>query len=59
MTRSCIECSQPINPLSLSFEMRLVDIDFLCRRCYDLMLEEVDAEDIPHLQNPRFMVLSA
>lgn len=51
--RTCLECSEPINPLSLSFEMKLVDIDFLCRRCFDMFLEETDAGDMPYLDNPR------
>lgn len=55
--KHCLECSQPINTQLLSFEMRLVDIDFLCRRCFDRLLAETDAENMPHLDNPFLMRL--
>lgn len=40
----CVECNSPIDPNSLSFEMRLVDIQDFCRRCFDEIMEQ---EDLP------------
>jgi hypothetical protein len=36
----CVECGSPVDPNSMSFEMRLVDIQDFCRRCFDEIIEE-------------------
>lgn len=51
----CVECNSPIDPNSLSFEMRLVEIRDFCRRCFDEIMKE---EELSYLNKPGFVSLA-
>ena len=51
----CVECNSPIDPNNMSFEMKLVDVQDFCRRCFD----EIMADDgLPYLDDKRFMTVA-
>ena len=46
-TKECVVCGNIVDPISLSFERRLIEDKEFCRKCWDKIMEEVYPEEIP------------
>lgn len=58
MIHHCIECSQPVNPLTFGFEQKLIMADAWCSKCWNRLMSEADL-NVSHLDNPRYLALTA
>jgi hypothetical protein len=52
--QKCLQCSAEIDPSLFSFEMRLIDVNNFCRRCWDGIISDKDM-DIPYLEHPKWL----
>jgi len=50
--KDCIQCLNPINAETLSFEQRLIDDQDFCRKCFE---EAAEGDGLAYLDNSRFL----
>jgi hypothetical protein len=52
--RKCVECYEPINPDSLTFEQKLVEDTDWCSKCWTRIMTD-SFDELSYLDNPRFV----
>ena len=57
MTHHCVECSEPINPNSLSFEQKLIEDQDWCGKCWARIMTD-SFDELSYLDHPKFLTVA-
>jgi hypothetical protein len=55
--RKCVECSEPINPNSLSFEQKLIEDQDWCGKCWARIMTD-SFDELSYLDHPKFLTVA-